>query len=88
MGGDGAVFLDGEEALRAIPPHVPVCSTVGAGDAMVGGMLYAMHQGHNLADIARYGTACGAYAVTRTGKGIEDKAALEGLLRQVALERL
>lgn len=92
MGGDGAVFVERGQALLARPPMVKVISTVGAGDAMVAGIVYATIQDSSLADLARVATASGAYAVTRLGPGIEDRAALDNLLNnlmdQVEIERL
>lgn len=71
MGGDGAVFVDDKEALLARPPKVTVRSTVGAGDAMVAGILYGLVHELPLAEIARTATANGAHAVTRIGSGID-----------------
>lgn len=88
MGGDGAVFVDSGQALLARPPRVPVRSTVGAGDAMVAGLVYSMIQDFSLADLARVATASGAYAVTRVGPGIEDRTVLENLIGQVEVETL
>lgn len=88
MGAEGALFLDREDALLARPPRVEVRSTVGAGDALVAGLVHATIQGLPLADLARMATASGAYAVTRVGPGIEDRAALESLLGQVEIEPL
>jgi 1-phosphofructokinase len=88
MGGDGAVFVDRGQALLARPPKVTVRSTVGAGDAMVAGIVYATIHDSSLADLARTATASGAYAVTRVGPGIEDRAALESLKEQVEIETL
>ncbi len=92
MGGDGAVFAERGQALLARPPKVKVQSTVGAGDAMVAGIVYATIQDSSLEDLARMATASGAYAVTRVGPGIEDRAALDNLLNnligQVEIERL
>lgn len=88
MGGDGAVFVDREQALLARPPRVEVRSTVGAGDAMVGGIVYAVIHDLPLADLARMATACGAYAVTRIGPGIEDREAHRKLIEQVEIEKL
>ena len=88
MGGDGAVFIDREQALLARPPKVQVRSTVGAGDAMVGGIVHAVIHGLPLADLARMATACGAYAVTRIGPGIEDRDAHRKLIEQVEIEKL
>ena len=66
MGGDGALFLDRERALLTRPPRVAVRSTVGAGDAMVAGIVYGMIHDLSLEDLARTATASGAYAVTRS----------------------
>ncbi|HEV2846129.1 MAG TPA: 1-phosphofructokinase [Thermoanaerobaculia bacterium] len=88
MGGDGAVFVDRDEALLARPPRVPVRSTVGAGDAMVAGIVHAMIHGLPLADVARTATASGAYAVTRFGPGIGNLAELRKLMEQVEIETL
>lgn len=88
MGGDGAVFVDREEALLARPPRVAVRSTVGAGDAMVAGIVYAMLHDLPLADLARTATASGAYAVTRIGSGIEDPTEHRKLAEQVGIETL
>jgi 1-phosphofructokinase family hexose kinase len=88
MGGDGALFIDHDRTLLARPPKVAVRSTVGAGDAMVGGIVYAKLQGMALADLARFATASGAYAVTRIGPGVEDQDELRKLVEQVEIEEL
>ena len=88
MGGEGAVFVDRERSLLARPPQVPVRSTVGAGDAMVGGIVYAMIHDLPLEDLARTATASGAYAVTRVGTGIENLAEFRALMEQVEIEEL
>jgi 1-phosphofructokinase len=88
MGGDGAIFVDGDQALLARPPRVTVRSTVGAGDAMVGGIVYALIHDLPLADAARVATACGACAVTRIDAGIGDPAGFWKLVAKVEIETL
>jgi 1-phosphofructokinase family hexose kinase len=88
MGGDGAVFVDPDRALLARPPKVVVRSTVGAGDAMVGGLVAGMIRGLPLDDLARLATASGAYAVTRVGSGIENRSEHQNLMNQVEIESL
>jgi 1-phosphofructokinase len=88
MGGEGAVFIDDYYALLARPPKVAVRSTVGAGDAMVGGILYGLRHGLAPRDFARVAVASGAYAVTRLGPGIEDRDELQRLIEQVEVEKL
>jgi 1-phosphofructokinase len=67
---------------------VEVRSTVGAGDAMVGGLVAGMIRGLPLDGLARLATACGAYAVTRVGSGIENRSEHQNLMNQVEIESL
>ena len=58
MGADGALFVPADqEPIRVIPPKVELKSTVGAGDAMVAGFVYAQLQNENPADAARTASA-------------------------------
>ena len=88
MGGEGAVFVERGRALLAKPPRVTVRSTVGAGDAMVGGIVAARIEGLPLEGIARMATACGAHAVTRLGAGIDNQIKLRALAEKVEIESL
>jgi 1-phosphofructokinase len=87
MGAQGAVFVNQETALLARPPQVQVKSSVGAGDAMVSGIVYAKAQQLELAPTARLATALGAYAVTRFGAGL-DLAQVHKYEKQVQVEVL
>ena len=71
MGGDGAVFIDSTTALLAEPPKVAVKSTVGAGDAMVAGIVFGRANGWPIEEIATLASSLGTYAVTRVGTGLE-----------------
>jgi len=88
MGGEGAVFVDRGEALLAKPPRVEVRSTVGAGDAMVAGIVSAMLEDRSLEEVARRATACGAHAVTHLGAGIENQLRYRDLIQKVEIESL
>ena len=71
--------------MLARPPKVEVKSTVGAGDAMVAGLVYAQLKGLGLEATARLATAMGAASVTRFGAGV-DLEQLHGLEQQVQVE--
>jgi 1-phosphofructokinase len=86
MGADGALFVDHDHALLARPPKVAVVTTVGAGDAMVGGIVYALIHDLPLPDLARFATAAGASAVSRIGPGIGDRDAHRKLIERVEIE--
>ena len=67
MGADGALFVDGEGAVLALPPAVEVRSTVGAGDAMVAGILVGTLRGLDLGRRARLATAFSLGALSAVG---------------------
>lgn len=86
LGGDGALFITETQALHATPPAVTVKSTVGAGDTMVAGIVYAQLQQMPLEEIARIATAMGAHAVTRIGAGLDSADAWKPLADKVRIE--
>jgi 1-phosphofructokinase len=83
MGSRGAVFLADSVIVTARPPHVEVKSTVGAGDAMVAGIVSAQLRHAPLADRARLATALAAEAITHVGSGLSSPDAFEKLLPRV-----
>lgn len=88
MGSQGALFVSGDEVVRARPPRVTVQSTVGAGDAMVAGIVAAQLRGLGLADAARLATAFSVDAISRIGAGLGDAAAIEAIMARVEVEDL
>jgi 1-phosphofructokinase len=70
MGAEGALFISGDEAFLAMPPKVKVVSTVGAGDAMVAGIVAGRLQKSSLAELAITATAFSLDAITRYERGI------------------
>lgn len=82
MGGAGACFVTTDDAFVARPPRISVRSTVGAGDAMVAGIVAAQLKGLELAHCARLATA---FSVATLAKGDEKLPVkdLEEWMRQV-----
>ncbi|MCY1030322.1 1-phosphofructokinase [Corallococcus sp. BB11-1] len=84
LGAEGALFVSHDGAWRALPPPVEVASTVGAGDALVAGVLAARLDGNDLETCARRGTAFAAGKLARVGPvppTPERVAALMGAVR-------
>lgn len=77
MGERGALFVTSAESVVARPPRVSVTTTVGAGDAMVAGLVAARLTGLDLAGAARLATAFSVAAITNRDGSLPDRAALD-----------
>jgi 1-phosphofructokinase len=84
-GADGACFVTANEVVTAKPPAVTVRSTVGAGDAMVAGVVAAQLRGLPLADIARLATAFSLSALTRVETSFNLQAEIEAFASRVQI---
>jgi 1-phosphofructokinase len=85
MGERGALFVNHASTLLAVPPGVTVKSTVGAGDALVAGVLAGQAQGLDLADMARLATAFSLGKITRVGQHLPPAEALAGYAQHVSV---
>jgi len=83
MGHEGACFVGAEGILFATPPEIDVRSTVGAGDAMVAGVVSAKLRGLALAETARLATA---FSVRAIGK-LDPDASIESLSQKVTIQK-
>lgn len=88
MGAEGAIFVAAGEVILAKPPQVVVKSTVGAGDAMVSGVVAGQGQGLPLAECARLGTAFSAGVISQVGSGLPPLAVVERFKQQVTIQKL
>jgi len=85
MGGDGALFVKESESLLAVPPSVTLKSTVGAGDAMVAGLVAGSVKNLSLADCARLATAFSLSAITRVGRDLPAREEIESYQKQIVI---
>jgi 1-phosphofructokinase len=88
MGKEGAIFIEGEESIWAVPPAVEVKSTVGAGDAMVAGIVAAKIRGLALAECARLATAFSVTAISHIGSGLPSIEAVQSARERVTIREL
>lgn len=87
-GRDGACFVSAQEAILAVPPDVEVGSTVGAGDAMVAGIVSAHLQKLSLTECARLATAFSVHALSLYRPHAPFAAAIQSILPQVTTHPL
>ncbi|MCP5420041.1 MAG: 1-phosphofructokinase [Gammaproteobacteria bacterium] len=85
LGADGALFLNGEQALHALPAPVTVRSTVGAGDAMVAGLIVARLDNLPLRATARLATAFSAAKLTRLGPYLPPPEQVRAIAGQISV---
>jgi 6-phosphofructokinase 2 len=79
LGPQGAVLVT-KDICELIPaPNVQKKSTVGAGDSMVGGMVWALSQGKSFHEMIRWGIACGSAATMNEGTQLFKKSDAERL---------
>ena len=88
MGGDGALYVTGEETIYAEGLKVPVGSTVGAGDSVVAALAVAEESGMSLEETVRLSTATGAANVMCSGTQAAEYDVIEGLLPKVVFYRM
>ncbi len=88
MGAQGALFLENDLVIQATPPKVEVKSTVGAGDAMLSGMVAGKIEHKSLSDCARLATAFSVVAVANIGAGIPSLIGLRAIRDQVKITQI
>lgn len=85
MGAAGALFVDKHQAVQAIPPTTEVKSTVGAGDAMVAGIVSGLVNGKSLADCAALATACSIGALSQIGPRLPPLTQIQAICDRVTV---
>lgn len=80
LGPRGAMLVTADHQEFVQAPPVKKISTVGAGDSVVGGMVYALSQGKSYSDMIRQGVACGTAATMNAGTELFHRADAERLL--------
>lgn len=67
LGAEGAILVTQDETHFVKAPKVAKKSTVGAGDSMVGGMIWALSQNKSLKEVIQMGVCCGTAATMNEG---------------------
>lgn len=88
LGKDGVLYVGQEETLYAPEIPVKVKSTVGAGDALVGGLVYGLVRHGSMRGAIRAGAAAGTASVMTEGTQLLIPDDFMHLLPQVQLQEL
>ncbi len=79
LGPQGAVLVTKDICEHIPAPSVQKKSTVGAGDSMVGGMVWALSTKKSMQEMLRWGVACGSAATMNEGTQLFKKEDAERL---------
>lgn len=88
LGPDGALFVSEEGMWHAHPPATEVASTVGAGDALVAGLVAGLHTGLDLPATARLALAFAAGKLTQAGANLPGREAVQAIASTIRVERV
>ena len=84
----GAMLVSRKDTFFAPALMVEARSTVGAGDAMIGGVLAGLSRGESLEDSFRCGVAAGAASVMTDGTQLLRRPDFEALLPKVTVQEV
>jgi 1-phosphofructokinase family hexose kinase len=88
MGKAGALLHTAEGTWLTHSPKIKEKNPIGAGDSMVGGLVWALTQGIALKEALGWGVASGAATASLPGTEVGSRPLIEELFSQVQFERL
>ncbi len=88
MGKGGALLQTPQGSWRVESPRIQEKNPIGAGDSMVGGLVWALTQGRGLKESLAWGVASGAASASLPGTEVGSRPLVESLLAQVSFEEL
>lgn len=88
MGEDGAVLSCDKGNYRGISPDVDSHSTIGSGDSMIAGILWALEQQKSIEEAFQWGLACGAATAMTDGSEIARRPVILDLLPRAKVEAI
>jgi 1-phosphofructokinase family hexose kinase len=87
-GADGAVLATKEGVWSGGSPTIETHSTIGSGDSLLGGFLWALESGKPIDEAFRYGLAAGAATATTDGSEIARRPVIDRLLPDAVVKKM
>jgi fructose-1-phosphate kinase PfkB-like protein len=87
MGKAGALLQTAEETWLTHSPKIQEKNPIGAGDSMVGGLVWALSRGISLKEALGWGVASGAATASLSGTEVGTRPLIEELFGQVCFEK-
>ena len=88
LGGEGALMCGPDNTYHAAAPAVKISSTVGAGDSMVAGLLFAFAHAYAAVDALQFAVACGTGTTLHPGTALFTADEVATLRRDIVVRTL
>jgi 6-phosphofructokinase 2 len=88
LGGRGALVVGRSERYKVTPPEAVGLTRVGAGDAFVGGLVWALARGEPIDVAARHAVAVGTATVLSPATELFHREEVDRLLPKTSVERI
>ena len=88
LGKKGALLQTPDGSWLVHSPKIKEKNPIGAGDSMVGGLVWALAQGHSLKESLGWGAASGAATASMNGTQVGSRVLIEELFHKVEYETL
>ena len=88
LGKKGALLQTSDGSWLVHSPKIKEKNPIGAGDSMVGGLVWALAQGHSLKESLGWGAASGAATASMSGTEVGSRELIEELFHKVEYETL
>ena len=85
LGAQGALLVNDERCLLAVPPSVRVKSTNGCGDAVMAGLIYGTNRGWDDEHLMRFATAIAVSRAVSDGRNFVDGSLIDAYLPKVTI---
>lgn len=85
MGKRGALLTDGRKIWTASSPEIVELNPIGAGDAMVGGLVWGLSRGQKPREAFALAVACGAATASQRGTSVGSSEKIAALKDQITL---
>ncbi len=88
LGSDGALFVSEEKTIYCESLEVTVVNTVGAGDAMLAGIVKCLQEESSIEELASFSIACATAAVARDEIAVGSLDTVQDYQKQVIIREL
>ncbi len=88
LGEKGAYLFSRETSIYGIPPKVSPKSSIGCGDAFLGGFIYGILKNRNYYESLKFAVACGAAKAEEKGTLMPSEEKVRKILKEVKLSEI